>query len=113
MALLGQSKKHSALEPAQASARTLPFVLVPTVSEKGTRLQALGQYTFAVDLKLNKVQIKRAIERVYGVNVVGINSLRLPRKTVRRGRQVGTTRIRRYMRVRLKAGQSLGLTSTK
>lgn len=86
---------------------TVPLSLVPLVSEKASRLAQAGQYTFVVSPNLTKIQLKQAIESQYKVRVVGVNSVRLPRKTVRRGRSSGTTKIRKHLVVRLAKGQSL------
>jgi|GEM_PF-3174766 len=88
-------------------------LMVPVVSEKSSRLQSQGQYTFAVQPGVGKIEVKKAIESAYGVHVVGVNSIKLPRKTVRRGKTSGRTKIRRHMVVRLKSGESLSLTSTR
>lgn len=113
MAFFKRHKPPEAAPSAAAEHRT-PTILhapfVPLVSEKSTRLQALGQYTFSVPLGVSKVTVKKVIESTYKVRVVGVNSTRLPRKTVRRGRSVGHTRVRRHLIVRLAPGQSLELT---
>lgn len=89
-----------------------PHVLLsPIVSEKASMLQARGQYTFAALPGVSKVVVKKLIEATYGVHVVGVNSLRLPRKTVRRGKTSGRTRVRRHVIVRLGKGESITLTS--
>ncbi len=85
------------------------LVLVPLVSEKSARLAHLGQYTFVVPPGTSKVEVKKAVEVSYGVRVVGVNSVRLPRKTLRRGRTIGHTRVRRHMVVRLAKGQTIDL----
>lgn len=47
----------------------------PIVTEKATQLtERRGQYTFAVSPEANKYQIKDLIERLYDVNVKGINT---------------------------------------
>ncbi len=48
----------------------------PLVTEKSTfRMNELGQYTFAVDRRASKGEIKAAVEKVYGVNVVSVNTM--------------------------------------
>ncbi|MDX1904573.1 MAG: 50S ribosomal protein L23 [Thermonemataceae bacterium] len=46
------------------------------ISEKAAALQDASVYTFIVDKKANKVEIKRAIEQLYGVNVMSVNTVR-------------------------------------
>ncbi len=45
----------------------------PLVSERSTDLAGLGKYVFVVDIEARARQIKEEIERIYKVNVVGIN----------------------------------------
>ncbi|WP_448529313.1 50S ribosomal protein L23 [Raineya sp.] len=46
------------------------------IGEKAARLHDKGIYTFIVDKKANKVEIKNEIERIYGVTVESVNTLR-------------------------------------
>ncbi len=81
--------------------------LVPIVSEKSTRLQQSGQYMFKALGVISKIEVKKAIESAYGVRVLGVNSLGLPGKVVRRGRQVGKRKARRHLIVRLAPGETI------
>ncbi len=86
--------------------------LIPLVSEKSERLRQRGQYAFVVRGALTKVEVKKAIESAYGVHVDGVNSVVLPRKTVRRGRSQGDTKVRCRFIVRLKAGETIDVTKS-
>lgn len=118
MAFLSRKKttiinNSNADKPSQAGMvdfKSTSVGLIPLVSEKSTRLNSLGQYTFIVNAKVSKIEVKKAIERAYGVRVVGVNSVRLPRKNVSRGRVHGTTKVRHHMVVRLAKGQTLQST---
>lgn len=46
----------------------------PIVTEKMTDLNESGKYAFYVDKGANKVEIKKAVEKMYGVNVVKVNT---------------------------------------
>jgi large subunit ribosomal protein L23 len=110
MAFLARKKpvteaKATATTPAKSA--VVGGLLVALVSEKSARLQPLGQYTFAVGPTATKVEVKKMIERTYNVRVAGVNSVRLPRKFVRRGRSQGYTKVRRHFIVRLAKGQTL------
>ena len=61
----------------------------PVVTEKATRLMELNQFTFDVDPRATKPMIKAAIEQLFDVKVIGMNTLNLPRKKKRVGRFVG------------------------
>lgn len=47
----------------------------PLVTEKVSALNEKGKYGFIVDIKANKVEIKKAVEKQYGVNVEKVNTL--------------------------------------
>ena len=103
-------KKPSAT-PTPVKHRSAPNILVvPVVSEKSSRLQPLGQYTFDVAPSTSKVEVKKFIEATCGVRVKGVNSVRLPRKSVKRGRVSGQTAVRHHMIVRLGPGQAIDLS---
>lgn len=47
----------------------------PLVTEKVSALNEKGKYGFIVDINANKVEIKTAVEKQYGVNVKQVNTL--------------------------------------
>ena len=47
----------------------------PLVTEKVSALNEKGKYGFIVDIKANKVDIKKAVEKLYGVNVEKVNTI--------------------------------------
>ena len=54
----------------------MDILLKPIVTEKMTdQGETLGRFGFVVDKKANKIQIKKAIEEMYGVNVVAVNTI--------------------------------------
>jgi len=59
------------------------ILLAPVVSEKSYSLLDEGKYTFLVDPRANKTEIKIAIETVFGVKVSSVNTLNRPGKTRR------------------------------
>ncbi|MCL6614572.1 MAG: 50S ribosomal protein L23 [Firmicutes bacterium] len=61
----------------------------PIVTEKSTKLMEQNKYCFAVDPKANKQQIKRAVEEIFKVEVVSVNTMRMLGKTKRMGRSEG------------------------
>jgi large subunit ribosomal protein L23 len=65
-------------------------VLRPLLTEKGTRLKEEGnQYLFWVAKTANKVEIKRAIEKLFRVTVLDVQTLRVRGKVKRLGRFQG------------------------
>jgi large subunit ribosomal protein L23 len=59
----------------------------PVVSEKSYALLDRGIYTFIVAPDANKVEIRRAVEEIFGVNVVSVNTLNRPGKRKRNRKQ--------------------------
>ena len=61
----------------------------PFITDKTTRLLENNQYTFIVDPKSNKDEIKSAIELLYDVKVIKVTTSQLPKKTRRVGKYLG------------------------
>ena len=53
----------------------------PLVTEKVSALNESGKYGFIVDKKANKVEIKKVIEKTYGVTVESVNTMVYPGKS--------------------------------
>ena len=68
------------LEPAK---NPRDIILKPVVSEKAYGLMDAGQYTFIVDPRANKTEIKNAIEEIFLVKVASVNTQNRPGKRVR------------------------------
>lgn len=64
-------------------------IIAPVVSEKSYGLLDEGRYTFLVDPRANKTEIKQAIQAIFGVRVTNVNTLNRKGKTKRFGRSVG------------------------
>ena len=62
------------------SSMIIESVKYPVLTEKSVRLMDANQYTFDVDLKLTKPQIKALIEELFQVKVTAVNTHRPPRK---------------------------------
>ena len=60
----------------------------PIITEKSSMMAAeLRQFTFEVDPRANKIQIKEAVEVIFNVDVVQVTTSILPLKRARRGRK--------------------------
>lgn len=66
-------------------------VLYPIISEKSYAAIDDRQYTFMVDPRCNKSEIKDAVESVFDVRVTSVNTMRTKGKPRRRGMTVGRT----------------------
>lgn len=68
-------------------------VIRPLVTEQGMHLASkLNAYSFEVNKKANKVQIRHAVEQLYGVKVVDVRTANRMGKIRRRGKSTGRTR---------------------
>ncbi len=67
------------------------IILRPVLTEKATDGFASKRYTFSVLKTANKTQIKIAVEKMFGVKVKSVNTVRLPGKLKRMGRNEGYT----------------------
>ena len=54
----------------------MEVLIKPLVTEKISDLNERGQYGFIVDRRANKVEIRKAVEKMYGVNVERVNTMR-------------------------------------
>jgi large subunit ribosomal protein L23 len=84
----------------------------PVVTEKMTRLtEKHQQYAFKVDKRANKIQIRAAVEAMYGVTVEAVNTMRYAGNSRNRNSKSGLLRGRtdsfKKAIVTLKAGESI------
>ncbi|WP_242694906.1 50S ribosomal protein L23 [Pseudogracilibacillus auburnensis] len=67
----------------------------PVITERSMDLTADKKYTFEVDVKANKTQVKDAVESIFGVKVAKVNVANYKGKFKRMGRFGGYTNKRR------------------
>jgi large subunit ribosomal protein L23 len=79
----------------------------PIVTEKTTLQGDQGRYTFEVDVSANKHQVKAAVEKIFNVQVVAVNMIKMPGKARRYGRHVSKPRPWKKATVTLAKGQSI------
>ena len=80
------------------------ILLAPVVSEKSYGLLEEGKYTFQVDPRANKTEIKIAVEAVFGVKVASVNTLNRPGKTRRTRQGIGKRKDTKRAVVTLREG---------
>ena len=88
------------------------ILFAPVVSEKSYGLLDEGKYTFEVDPRANKTEIKIAIEQVFGVKVDKINTLNRKGKTRRTKNGIGKRKDTKRAIVSVAAGQSIDIFSS-
>lgn len=84
----------------------------PVITEKATILREGNTYTFRVDPRANKIQIRQAVESIFEVKVESVRTLPLPRKKKRQGVAVGMTSKGKKAYVKLRAGDSIELVES-
>ena len=84
-------------------------ILEPVVSEKSYALMADGKYTFRVDDRAHKTQIREAVEEIFDVGVVEVRTIKMRAKPKRRGLNRGYTRSWKKAVVQLAPGDRIEL----
>jgi len=79
-------------------------IIAPIVSEKSYNLIDSGKYTFEVDPRSNKTEIKQAIEHIFKVEVASVNTLNRQGKTRRTKFGIGKRKDTKRAIVTLKSG---------
>jgi large subunit ribosomal protein L23 len=66
------------------------ILIKPLITEKAEKISERGnQYSFVVDKKANKLEIKKAVEEMYKVNISDVNTLVMPAKVKSRSSRSG------------------------
>jgi large subunit ribosomal protein L23 len=87
-------------------------IIRPVVSEKSYAGIEQNTYTFLVDKRANKTEIKEAVQTIWNVRVTSVNTLNRPGKTKRRGWTKGTTASQKRAIVTLADGDSIEIFET-
>jgi len=70
--------------------KTSDVLIKPVLSEKVNRLsEKYNRYTFVVNRKANKLEIKKAVEEFYGITVEKVNTINVPSKVKQRNTKSG------------------------
>lgn len=87
----------------------------PVVTEKSTKAQEKRKYTFLVHLKANKIEVKNAVEKMYGAKVDSVNIIPVASKVrlVGRGREITKRHNAKKAIVTLKPKQTLDFNKIK
>ncbi|MFA5368499.1 MAG: 50S ribosomal protein L23 [Candidatus Paceibacterota bacterium] len=81
----------------------------PHITEKAAALADENFYVFQVFPQSNKVEIKKAVENEYKVNVVDVKIVNIPRKKIQRGKISGFKNGYKKAFIRLKPGQKIDI----
>lgn len=89
-----------------------PYTIVkrPLITEKGMNIAAIGKYAFEVDMNANKIEIADAVHKIFSVDVIKVNTLRVKGKTKRMGRYPeGKTPDWKKAYITVKSGQRIDI----
>jgi len=89
--------------------RLADVIRKPLITEKATNALDLNQYTFEVDHRAAKPDIKAAVESMFDVKVIGVNTMNPPRRTRRVGKFAGKRSQIKKAIVRLAEGDKIQL----
>jgi len=80
----------------------------PVITEKiSHQTDKLGKYAFEVDGRSNKIEIKKAVEKRFGVEVINVRTMHVRGKMKRLGRFLGKTSTWKKAVVTLRKGQTI------
>ncbi|MGQ9705930.1 MAG: 50S ribosomal protein L23 [bacterium] len=86
------------------------ILVVPIMTEKLSYLrESSNKYAFKVNLNANKIEVKNAIEEMFGVSVVKVNVLNKKGKSRRMGWNIGRTSRWKKVIVTLKEGDKIDI----
>ncbi|HOD55152.1 MAG TPA: 50S ribosomal protein L23 [Candidatus Cloacimonadota bacterium] len=84
------------------------IIITPMFTEKSTQaLTAQNAYTFKVSINANKIEIKKAVEKIFSVDVIDVNTIRMAGKPKRMGRFEGKRADWKKAVVTVKSGQTI------
>ena len=101
--------KNTGTEGAVAKGMAYKILIEPVITEASTMAVESNKYVFKVASDANKYQIKAAVEGLYNVGVVSVNTLNVRRKAVSYGRTPGFRAGIKKAIVTLKEGDSIEL----
>ncbi|EHM09741.1 ribosomal protein L23 [Thermanaerovibrio velox DSM 12556] len=83
------------------------IILRPVITEKSSRLMEHNQYTFEVHRGANKIQVRKAVEEIFKVKVVRVNTINVKSKPKRLGAYLGRSRSWKKAIVTLAPGERI------
>jgi large subunit ribosomal protein L23 len=108
-----QKKKWQELIGLTRFPTMIDLVKSPVITERNYRaLTFESKYTFDVDKRLTKPQIKKLFENLFHVNIIRINTLIPPKQSIRFARSSGFKPLYKRVILTLKKGQSINYYCT-
>jgi len=97
------------LKKEKVSRGAFKILKSPHITEKASDLTKVNQYIFKVFPRANKTEIKKAVENLYGVNVISVKIINIPPKRRTLGRISGWRKGYKKAIVKIKEGQKIEL----
>ena len=86
-------------------------IISPVITEKATSLSEKDKVVFKVNINASKISIKKNIEKIFKVNVIKVNTIKVKPKTeFKSGRKIKLNSFKKAV-VTLKKGQSIDLST--
>ena len=85
------------------------IIIRPVISERAFDMQEFNRYTFEVDKRASKIEIAKAVEEIFDVTVLKVNTSNVKSKPKRVRYQTGNTRTWKKAIVTLVEGDSIEL----
>ena len=67
----------------------MTILIKPILTEKATSSNEVGKFSFIVNKKANKVQVRKAVEKTYNVNVTSVNTINVLGKSISKFTKTG------------------------
>ena len=103
--------KADVVKQKESTGNAYRVLLAPIVTEKSALLAKSSQYIFLVAATANKMEVRNAVQSVYGIRPIDVNMVSLPGKVVRFGRNTGRQVKRKKAIVTLPIGKTIDVTS--
>lgn len=108
-----EEKAASQTHPAKAKLPSQSIadkvLLRPLVTEKSAIAESVNKYSFVVAKRMNKQQIKKAVEDLYGIKPIAVNIFNVPGRQIRFGRIQGRRSDYKKAVVTLPPGKSIDI----
>ena len=105
----GEAKTKKAKPKKEDTGEAYRVLIKPLITEKGSSLGIFNKYIFEVAPRTSKIEIKKAIKKVYGVDPIKVNIINILGKKVRYGRTEGRTKHWKKAVVTLPQGQKIDI----
>lgn len=83
------------------------IIIRPLITESSTQMMEEGKYTFVVAKSANKIEIAKAISKIFNVKVESVNTINVLGKVKRMGRNTGKRPDYKKAIVKLAEGQAI------